>query len=247
MSGVIARITLRDAIKKRYLVSTPSILLTPSCTYMEAKNVEVDRNELRFDYDFVAGTKAPKPTHVSVLFKKWDYMKVLPYDRSGSYYYLATMGSFWAGRLNGSIFAWKTQTDAQRAADAINRLIYEAQLGPPPADDLTAFTAMVKGWQANPATVHPATEAINKYRILAEQGIKDGDPIAAITNYEAGVADSPVWAEGWFNAAIIYEQLGEFGAAADRMRRYLILMPDAPDAAAAREKLVVWDDKARKQ
>jgi hypothetical protein len=31
------------------------------------------------------------------------------------------------------------------------------------------------------------------------------------------------------------------------MRHYLVLMPDAPDAKAAREKVIIWEDKAKKE
>ncbi len=38
----------------------------------------------------------------------------------------------------------------------------------------------------------------------------------------------------------------KYDRAADHMKRYLDLVPDSPDAAAARDKLVIWEEKARK-
>ena len=55
----------------------------------------------------------------------------------------------------------------------------------------------------------------------------------------------PPWAAGWFNAALLYGEFGEYEYAADRMKRYLLLVPDAPDAKAAREKMIVWEEKAK--
>ena len=64
-------------------------------------------------------------------------------------------------------------------------------------------------------------------------------------HYEAGLEENPIWPEGWFNAALLYESLGDFASAAERMKNYLILLPDSPEAAAAKAKIIVWEDKAK--
>ena len=44
--------------------------------------------------------------------------------------------------------------------------------------------------------------------------------------------------------ALLYGETSEYALAADRMKHYLELMPNSPDAAAARDKIVIWEDKA---
>ena len=91
------------------------------------------------------------------------------------------------------------------------------------------------------------TEALEKYRVLAEQAFRERDFPAAVENYEKGIAMYPAWAEGWFNAALLYGELGEYEYAAKRMKIYLSLMPDAADAKAAREKVIIWEEKAKNE
>jgi hypothetical protein len=43
---------------------------------------------------------------------------------------------------------------------------------------------------------------------------------------------------------LIYADQQDYFDAAFYMRHYLILLPDAPDSAAAKEKLLLWDAKA---
>jgi tetratricopeptide (TPR) repeat protein len=136
---------------------------------------------------------------------------------------------------------WHDEKDARLFTRAFNRLVYDARKGTAD-DDLAAFGAQAA--QMRSAGTKPP-EGWEKYQLLAEQAVKDTDYVKAINNYEDGVAAYPLWAEGWFNAALLYDGLKEYESAANRMRHYLILDPNAPDAKAARDKIVIWDDKAK--
>jgi tetratricopeptide (TPR) repeat protein len=68
---------------------------------------------------------------------------------------------------------------------------------------------------------------------------------SAIEHYEAGLEAQPMWPVGWFNLALIYAEQNNYVDAADRMKHYLELASDAPDAQSAREQMTIWDDKAR--
>ena len=46
------------------------------------------------------------------------------------------------------------------------------------------------------------------------------------------------------NAAIVAGELGQYANAAGYMKNYLELVPDAADAQAARDKMLVWKAKA---
>jgi regulator of sirC expression with transglutaminase-like and TPR domain len=65
--------------------------------------------------------------------------------------------------------------------------------------------------------------------------------------YEAGLALYPTWPEGHFNAALIAAELGDYTDAAEHMQSYLELLPNAPDAHAARDQLDLWQLKAKEQ
>lgn len=56
-----------------------------------------------------------------------------------------------------------------------------------------------------------------------------------------------MWPEGWFNLALLYAEVNDYEYAIHSMQRYLELVPDAFDAAAARNKMIVCQDKLAKQ
>jgi hypothetical protein len=239
----IARIVLREMLLKRHLVSTQDRFLIPGATYFESKNIRVSRDSFSFDYDLTISGKT-KTYSPKFILKEIGYQKVQGGDRSGSYYLIYSRDVL---KFDGGIYllSWKDERDAQRFVDALNRLIYEARVVVTPKDDLTPFAADVQQWRDKPESRPVAPDGWDRHRILAEQGIKDKDFVAALLNYEAGVAAFPLWPQGWFNAALLYAELGEFESAANRMKHYLLLVPDAPDAKAAREKTIIWEDKAK--
>jgi hypothetical protein len=112
-----------------------------------------------------------------------------------------------------------------------------------PIDD--AFRAQASAWRA--LAVKPdLPEEARKQRTLAESYLREKDFKGSIQHYELGVKAWPTWPEGWFNLAALYAETGEYGLAVDRMKHYLELTPDSPDAVTARDRIVVWEDKALK-
>lgn len=93
--------------------------------------------------------------------------------------------------------------------------------------------------------VSPA-EAVDVYRLAAEDAIDHKAPVEALNFYELGVQTEPTWALGWYNAALIAAEDGDYAAAAEHMQNYLELMPDAQDAQAARDRVKLWRYKAGK-
>ncbi|MGB7202717.1 MAG: tetratricopeptide repeat protein [Pyrinomonadaceae bacterium] len=239
----IARIVLREMLLKRHLVSTQDRFLIPGVTYFESKNIRVNRDSFSFEYDVTIGGKT-STRNPKYLLKNIGYQKVQGADRNGSYYLVYSRDVLKFDELF-YLLAWKDERDAQRFVDALNRLIYEVRVVVTPKDDLTPFAADVQLWRDKPESRPVAPDGWDRHRILAEQGIKDKDFVAALVNYEAGIETYPLWAQGWFNAALLYAELSEFESAANRMKHYLLLVPDAPDAKAAREKTIIWEDKAK--
>ncbi len=132
---------------------------------------------------------------------------------------------------------------ARLFAAALNRLRAYANDAKCP---LRTFTQQAAAWRAL-ATKPPLAEGARLRRLAAEDAIKNQKPFAALNYYELGVEADPMWAQGWFNAALVAGQLGYYDEAVDSMQHYLELMPDAPDAQSARDQMDLWRYKAGQQ
>ena len=128
---------------------------------------------------------------------------------------------------------------------AVNRMIWEQT--PEAAewrhDEETRFEQAAAAWRALPVKP-PISDDVTKKRLLAEDAISQKDIGSAVRYYEEGVALDPTWAPGWFNVALLYAEQNDYVDAASSMKRYLILLPDAPDASAANDKVLLWEAKA---
>lgn len=113
------------------------------------------------------------------------------------------------------------------------------------ADDAVPFARFqeeARAWRALP--VKPALpETVRRSKLLAEDAIKNRKFEEAVDHYEQGLQVAPLWPEGQFNAALIYGELEIYGQAVLHMKRYLELNPDAPDAPAARDQVMIWQAK----
>jgi len=140
------------------------------------------------------------------------------------------------------------EVDALRAiaksyADAVNRLRESARN----ADDpLRSFPQRAAAWRAL-ATKPPIPEEVRVQRLMAEDAIKENKPDEALHYYENGIELYPTWPEGNFNAALIAAELKYYADAIEHMQAYLELVPDAADAQAARDKILIWQIKAKQK
>jgi hypothetical protein len=133
---------------------------------------------------------------------------------------------------------------ARRFVEAVNAIRYYSS-GRDLADDeplFARFQEEAKAWRAHP--VKPAIpEGVRRFQLLAEDAIKNKNFEEAVDYYEQGLNVSPLWPEGQFNAALLYGEMAIYGQAVIHMKRYLELTPDAPDAQAARDQVVIWQAK----
>jgi tetratricopeptide (TPR) repeat protein len=239
----LARVFIRDLLQNRYLVSWSGMMFVEAITWTESKNIQVSRDSFSFEFDTL--TKKGRQSHTFKLtFKDAEYFRPEGGNREGTFY-LAWNRESARNTYNAEALAWKDEDAAKRFCDALNRLIYQAHAGSSSADGLVAFSKLVSNLRSDPSSIPPRPDDLERRRILAEQAIKDKDLISALFHYERAVEAYPPWAAGWFNAALLYAEFGEYEYAADRMKHYLELAPDAPDAKAAREKVIIWEDKAR--
>lgn len=130
--------------------------------------------------------------------------------------------------------------DAQSLADALNRLRSFVRA----TDTLRTFPQQAAAWRAL-ASKPPVPEEVRVQRLLAENAVKEKKPEEALSHYETGLELYPTWPQGYFNAALINAELGAYAEAIEYMQAYLELVPDAPDAQAARDQIVIWKYKAK--
>ncbi|TSA41215.1 MAG: hypothetical protein D4R57_00870 [Verrucomicrobiales bacterium] len=120
-----------------------------------------------------------------------------------------------------------------------------AALSPDTEDaDFAAFTGNAKIWLA--ATPKPEmSEQARTYKVLAEDAFKRKEFTAALDAYCDALDKYPMWPSGQYNAASLAAEAEDYELAAHHMRRYLVLSPEAKDAAAAHDKLLLWQHKAK--
>jgi tetratricopeptide (TPR) repeat protein len=105
-----------------------------------------------------------------------------------------------------------------------------------------AFEKAVELYRA--AAEKPALpEAAREYKVQADAAVAEQHYDDAIDLYEKALKTAPAWPEGHFNCALLMETVEDYSGAAREMQRYLTLVPDAPDARAAQDKIYLWKGK----
>jgi hypothetical protein len=88
-------------------------------------------------------------------------------------------------------------------------------------------------------------EEVRRLRTVAEQAVREMRFADAADAYLDGLKVAPAWAEGQFNAALVLGEIYFYDDAIVHMRRYLALVPNAPDARAAQNKINAWENAER--
>jgi tetratricopeptide (TPR) repeat protein len=65
--------------------------------------------------------------------------------------------------------------------------------------------------------------------------------------YAEALKIAPWWPEGRFNRALLLAEVGQYRGAISEMRRYLQLVPDAPGARAAQDRIYRWESAMQTQ
>lgn len=137
---------------------------------------------------------------------------------------------------------WPKFESAKEFADAWYVLAQPRQLRDPATD--AVFLDAVKRYQANPK---PYEEALRRVQIQVENAIKEHNVLEAATFYRDALKTAVGWPEGHFNLALLLSELDFYPDAINEMRRYLYLIPAAPDTRAAQDKIYEWERKAKSE
>jgi len=128
----------------------------------------------------------------------------------------------------------------KQVADAITVLKENA---PDPARE-AAFAKAVEFYRN--ARVKPVPgEDVRRYQVMAEEAIRQKQFSVAVQDYRDGLKIAPWWPQGHFNAAMVLGELHFYDEAIDQMRKYLALVPDAPNARAAQDQVYRWQSEAQ--
>ena len=87
------------------------------------------------------------------------------------------------------------------------------------------------------------SEEARRHKILGDNAYKEKDFGKAATKYAAALEIFPCWPEGQFNCALYSEESKYYREAILHMKYYLELIPDAPNARQAKDKIFIWEDK----
>lgn len=103
-----------------------------------------------------------------------------------------------------------------------------------------AFVAAVARYRSAPES---HSERLRRVQVQVENALKEQRTAEAAMLYRDALDESAGWPEGHFNLALLYGDLEFYADAINAMRRYLYLVPDAPDARAAQDKIYEWERK----
>ncbi len=147
-------------------------------------------------------------------------------------------GSIWVGGCSHD------EELAHRLANAILVLKHAASPEARAQAD-TDFTRVAETYRQ--ASVKPVPgEDIRRFQIQAETVVRSKRFQDAADLYEDALTVAPWWPAGHFNRALVLSEIGDFKAAVREMKRYLSLVPDAPNARAAQDKIYDWEGRMQR-
>jgi tetratricopeptide (TPR) repeat protein len=132
--------------------------------------------------------------------------------------------------------------DAERTADAIFVL---KQAAANIQQDDSNFEKTVRAYRTA-ATKPVLSEEVRRLKVQAEAAIRDKKFEDTADLYEEALNIVPWWPEGHFNRALVLAETDDLRTAIREMKRYLLLVPDAPDARAAQDKVYDWEGRLRR-
>jgi len=96
------------------------------------------------------------------------------------------------------------------------------------------------------ATVKPRLpEEAHKFKARAEYALNKKEFEVAVARYKEALDVAPWWPEGHFNRALILGELSRYRDAIREMKKYLMLVPDAPNARTARDNIYGWESELK--
>lgn len=136
-----------------------------------------------------------------------------------------------------------SQSDAQQMADALRVLVLDArqQIDRMLATRYQKFLGLCGAYLGKAAA--PLPEEARQHQLLAQDAQGRNDTDKALDEYDKALVAAPCWAEGRYQSALLEAQVGYYPVAVQDMKKYLLLYPDAPNAQAARDQILIWNGR----
>lgn len=205
------------------------------------------------DFWFFSGAGAEvtrveiKPTKIGLVAKdnRYHWYDFKKFTEVKTQHHLAARSidlRLWTGDRAEILLKGYSEESVNRLANAFTVLIASVAVPPPPDKD-PAFQTIVNNYRsATEKLVFP--EEARRFKVQAEAAVNEKRFDDAQDGYREALEIAPWWPEGHFNRALVLAELNEFPTAEVEMQRYLALVPDAPDARAAQDKIYIWEAKA---
>lgn len=97
----------------------------------------------------------------------------------------------------------------------------------------------------NAAAKPEFTEDVRRFKIQAENAVREKRYGDAVNLYEKALNIAPWWADGHYNRAMVFSELQVYETAILEMRRYLKLATKAAIARSAQDKIYEWEAKVK--
>lgn len=133
-----------------------------------------------------------------------------------------------------------------RLASAIHALQQEAERFAS-AEEETRFQQALAQYRATGSKPQSPRGDVNRLLDEAQAAVKARDFLGATELYLQAGEMSPAWPACHFNAALVLGEMGDYEFAMREMNRYLALVPGAPNAHAAQQRIYEWEHKASEQ
>lgn len=104
-----------------------------------------------------------------------------------------------------------------------------------------SFAASLADYRKKAVSNAALPEEANRYKVQAEGAVRDKEFDDAADFYAEALKIAPWWPVGHFNRALVLGEAGEYGEAKREMKYYLQLVPEAPNARAAQDKIYDWE------
>jgi|GEM_PF-6385550 len=137
-----------------------------------------------------------------------------------------------------------SQTDAQQIADALRVLVLDGrqQIDRMLATRYQKFLGLCSTYIDNKTTA-PLSEEARQHQLLSQDAASRNDMDKALDEADKEVDAAPCWAQGRYDAALLEAQVGYYPVAVQNMKKYLLLRPDAPNAQAVRDQILIWNGR----
>lgn len=107
--------------------------------------------------------------------------------------------------------------------------------------ELTRFASLVEKNKGQ-ASKQPVSEEQRKFIVQANAATQTKEYLQALGYFKQALQINEIsFPDAYFNMALIFAQTRQFDQAILSMKKYLLVLPDSPDARSAQDKIYEWE------